>query len=237
MVDTGDFASVSLSSEALDQLPVKPKGRRVHRDATGALLRVRTFVLPTLRLGGLELHDVPGIENLTSPYDDDGTIGAALLGRFNALFDYRGGAITLFRRGARPETIDEPGWFVFPLPDPLTLPVRFDPLDRTYSIGLDSGCGSTLVPAKSSLGRALYTNLGEADAQRVTDSLTGETVLLYHVDHCLLDDAYDLDPTTCAVSGRPGYLGNGLMGYDVFWHNTVFFDQAESEMWLRPAQE
>jgi len=237
MIDTGHFAPISISTEVLDTLAVKFIGARIHRDADGNLYRSREFIVPTLRLGELELQDVPGIENHTSPFDDDGTVGDGLLRYFNVVFNYQGKTLTLYRNDHYPEIIDEPGWSVFPLISPPQFAVQFDGLDQTYRIGLDSGCGYTTVPKASPLGCALCAAFGEGEDHRVADGRTGAACYLYELDRCLFDGVYDLGPTTCVVSDMPGFMGNGLLGYDVFWNNTVFFDNAKGEVWLRPARQ
>ena len=236
MVDTGHFAPISITTAALDQLSVQLIGSRTHSDIVGKLYSTREFLVATLRLGELELRDVPGIENYTSPFDDDGTIGTGLLRHFNVLFDYQGGTLTLYRKDHYPEILDEPDWYVCALTAPPQFAVQFDGLDKAYSIGLDSGCGCTNVPKMSALGRALRAAFGEEEDNWVIDEYTGEVSYLYNLNRCVLDGIYDLGPTTCVVYDMPSFMGNGLMGYDFFWNNTVFFDNAKGEMWLRPAR-
>ena len=60
---------------------------------------------------------------------------------------------------------------------------------------------------------------------------TGGLCYLYGLSRSFLDGVYDLGPTLCVVADMPDFMGNGLMGYDVFWNNTVFFDNGRGEAW------
>jgi len=235
MVDTGHFAPLSINSDVLDCLDVELTARRLHRDMRGNTYVVREFVLPTLSLGTLDLSNVPGVENVTSPPGFDGTIGLGLLRHFNLLFDYRGERLTLFRKDRHPEELTENGWYRCPYGLSSCFGVAVDGIDEGYEIGLDSGSSHTTVDADSRLGRALRTSLGEDARYQVVDD-TGETLFVYPNVRFLLGGEFDLGPSTCVVMELDPPTGDGLMGYDFFWNNAVFVDYGAGEMWLRPAE-
>jgi hypothetical protein len=235
MVDTGYFAPLSINSDVLDRLDVEFTGRKASRDMHGKIYLAREYVLPELSLGELTLSDVPGVENLTSPSGFDGTVGLELLRNFNLLLDYRGGRFTLLRKDRRPQELAEDGWFRYRGGISASFEVSLDGTNERYAIGLDSGCSYTTVDSDSPLGRALRATLGEDERyQAVTEA--GETLFVYPDVHLLLDGRYDLGPSTCVVTDIHPPVGDGFLGYDLFWNSTVFVDHEAGEIWLRRAE-
>ncbi len=235
MVDTGYFAPLSINSDVLDRLDVEFTGRKASRDMHGKIYLVRKFVLPELSLGELTLSNVPGVENLTSPSDFDGTVGLELLRNFNLLLDYRGGRFTLLRKDCRPQELAEDGWFRYRGELSASFNVSLDGTNERYAIGLDSGCSYTTVDSDSPLGRALRASLGEDERYQAVNE-AGEMLFVYPEVHLLLDGRYDLGPSTCVVTDIHPPIGDGFLGYDLFWNNTVFVDHEAGEIWLRRAE-
>jgi hypothetical protein len=236
MLDTGaGQGTVTLAPAALESLDVSYTGKTLTlRDAEGNKYRPREFVIPSIRLGDLELTNVPGYENLTSPPGFDGSIGLGLLGNFNVLIDYPVRAMTLYPKGTVPDFLSSEEWYRCEYAGGQQFDVRFAGLAGEYSLGLDTGSGATAIPADSDLARDIIEFYGVAAEKVTVNQRTGEEVYIYNMDLYL--DEYALGEHDCVITDMAGYMGNGLMGYDFFNRNRVFAAFDSKTFWLNKTE-
>ncbi len=237
MLDTGAAHGVSLTRHALKGLDVDFTGKTTtYRDAYGGVHHAREFLIPSMTLGSLELTNVPGSESDGCPYGLDGALGLSFLRRFDIVIDYATGRLALLEGGG---TGAEPAgevWFRSRYDGELALTVRFPCIEGSYAMVLDSGCGCTLIPGDSKLGRRLRSALRQEPPQILYDGITGKEYSSYEIDH-LYFDGYDLGRNRLAIGDIASYIGDGLLGFDVFHNNLVYVNFRSKEIWLAPTHQ
>jgi hypothetical protein len=189
-----------------------------------------------MRLGDLELTDVPCSENHNSPYALDGVIGLGLLSNFHVLIDYPGKKLVLYRNDVTPDFLRDPSWFVYKYTKQIAIRVTFDFLDDEYEFGLDTGCNCNFLSKDSDLGKSLQTELGVTPENVIVDERTQQQYLSYHLGHLYLQ-TYDLGKSNFVLGKMPGYMNNGLIGFDFFHNNLVYIDFEQKELWLKRVPE
>jgi hypothetical protein len=105
-LDTGaDKALFAITPSALNEINVRySTAIEKNLDAKGTLYKSRTFKLPEVKIGELQLNNVTATEELRdSPDDSDGIIGNLLFDHFNVLIDYAQSHMILYPNTRLPD--------------------------------------------------------------------------------------------------------------------------------------
>ena len=234
MFDTGaESATISLSPSALERIQVDFMKDTVHyNDAEGNEYRARKYIIPEVVLGSLSLTNVPADENLNARGEFDGYAGLELFRNFNVLFDYASQTITLYRNDITPEYIQQDGWHRTSFHDKLSIDIQPSFLEDAYSVIIDTGSGYFVMPRQSDLAEKTIRHFGSMAGESRTNDRTGLDVMLFTFDQVYLN-GYDIGEQDVVIMDLGNYLGNGILGYNLFKNNQVFINFASKEMWLK----
>jgi hypothetical protein len=238
MLDTGaEGAAIGLTPEALATIDARFTGEtRAYRNAYGECYESKEFIISRVSLGDLEIREIVGIETHDSVYGLDGIVGLELLRQFSVLINYNMRRLVLYACGHTPHFLTQERWFKYNYGRGLRIGVEFGFLDGRYELGLDTGCGCSLVPVDSDLGGAIRSESGPKAWEIIRDEEASREYLSCYVDHVYLDE-YDLGGTRLVLGDLPPYMNDGVIGFDLFNNNVVYINFWKREIWLRRARE
>ncbi len=238
LLDTGaEGAALGLTPEALATIDARFTGRtRAYRNAYGECYRSKEFVVPRISLGDLQIREVVAIETHDSVYGLDGIVGLELLRQFSVLIDYNMRRLVFYACGHTPASLPQERWFKYNYARELRIGVEFGFLDGRHELGLDTGCGCSLVPIDSDLGGAIRSEVGPGVWEIIHDEGAGREYVSCYVDHVYLD-TYDLGGTRLVLGDLPPYMNDGVIGFELFKNNLVYINFWKREIWLKRARQ
>lgn len=227
-LDTGaDKVFLAITPNALNQIDVKySTAIEKNLDAKGNLYKSRTFKIPEVKIGELQLNNVTAAEELRdSPDDSEGIIGNRLFDNFNVLIDYSQSHMILYPNTSLPSDLELSQWtqIFFKHEDiGIVIQGRLGNQERNLRFCLDSGAVVANEEGKP-LGilqpKSLVAQDKVKDTKTYTDYLTIDGKNIGSMDFYLLD--YAQPPV------------DGFLGYNFFSNYKVFIDFTKQVMYIK----
>ena len=225
-LDTGaDKVFFAITPNALNEINVKySTAIEKNLDAKGTLYKSRTFKIPEVKIGELQLNDMTATEELRdSPDDSDGIIGNRLFDYFNVLIDYSQSHLILYPNTRLPD-LELSQWTQISFKHEdigIVIQGRLGNQERNLRFCLDSGSVAANEEGKP-LGilrpKSLVAQDKVKDTKTYTDYLTIDGKNIGSMDFYLLD--YAQPPV------------DGFLGYNFFSKYKVFIDFTKQVMYI-----
>jgi len=227
-LDTGaDKVFFAITPNALNEINVKySTDIEKNLDAKGTLYKSRTFEIPEVKIGELQLNNVTASEELRdSPDDSDGIIGNRLFDYFNVLIDYSQSHMILYPNTSLPSDLELSHWTQISFKHEdigIVIQGRLGNQERNLRFCLDSGAVSANEEGKP-LGLLRSNSLVAQD--KVKDTKTYTDYLTIGGENIGTMDFYFLNFTQPPV--------DGFLGYNFFSKYKVFIDFTKQVMYIK----
>ena len=226
-LDTGaDKVFLAITPNVLNEINVRYSDAiEKNLDAKGNLYKSRTFKIPEVKIGELQLNNVTAAEELRdSPDDSDGIIGNRLFDNFNVLIDYSQSHMILYPNTGLPFDLELSQWMPIPFKHEdigIVIQGQLSSQKRTLRFCLDSGAVVANAEGKP-LGILQPKSLTAQD--KVKDTKTYTDYLTIGGKNIGLMDFYLLDYAQPPV--------DGFLGYNFFSKYKVFIDFTKQVMYI-----
>ena len=237
-LDTGNpDASIDLHPRTLERIKFEYTGDTIISwDYMGHEYISRSYILPKVEIGGLEISNIHGTEHKIR-YESDGTFSFKFLENYNVLIDYPNKNMRLYNLGYLPTYLNQGNWEQVDAFDRggFRLPLSFRGLDREVVFTIDNAAIALddeqkpygLIRAESFLGSFLIENnlivTKEDDPAIIGIFSTGEfelnSNLLPNLNFMIVDYKFpDSD---------------GLLGYNFFIKYPMFIDFQQKKLYIK----
>lgn len=237
-IDTGNnWGTISLSPSNLSKIDVRYTGKtKEHYDWKGDKYDSRQYVIPTVKIGGLALTDLPSYEFRSRYEDTPGVIGLVFLRQFNVLIDYPKKRFGLYRPDVYPAYVKSKGWAKVKLSSPMGLPVKLKGYDETFSFTMDTLAFATdeehnsygLIRSQSALGKLLLES--ESLKPFPEDS---EVLGIFDSEQLRTSSGYEVVNLNFMVGDYTYPKTDGMLGHNFFAEYSVFIDFRKQEMYVK----
>jgi hypothetical protein len=226
-LDTGaDQVLVAIKPIALKGTNVKySNASEKNFDATGILHKSRTFEIPEVKIGELQLNNVAAREDLRDYDDSDGIIGNRLFDSFNVLIDYSQSQMILYPKTSLPFDLELAQWTQISFKHEdigIVIQGQFGKQPKNLRLCLDSGAVATNEEGKPFgllRSKSLTAQDRIKDIKTYTDDLTIDGENIGTMDFYILDFA------------QPPV--DGFLGYNFFSKYKVFIDFTKQVMYIK----
>ncbi|WP_371362420.1 hypothetical protein SRRS_35680 [Sporomusa rhizae] len=229
-LDTGaNKVFFAISPNALNEINVKySTDIKKELDVKGNLYKSRTFEIPEVKIGELQLNNVIATEELRdSPDDSDGIIGNRLFDYFNVLIDYSQSHMILYPNSSLPSALELSQWTKISFKHEdigIVMQGRLGNQERILRFCLDSGAVAANEEGKP-LPLGLLRSNSLAARNKGKDTKTYTDYLTVDGKNIGKMDFYFFDFTQPPV--------DGFLGYNFFSKYKVFIDFSKQVMYIK----
>ncbi len=227
-LDTGaDKVLFAITPNALNEINVRySTAIEKNLDAKGTLYKSRTFKIPEVKIGELQLNNVTATEELRdSPDDSEGIIGNRLFDNCNVLIDYSQSHMILYPNTSLPSDLELSQWTQISFKHEdigIVIQGQLSNEKRTLRFCLDSGA---VVANEEGKPLGILQPKSLVDQDKVKDTKTYTDYLTIDGKNIGLMDFYFLDYAQPPV--------DGFLGYNFFSKYKVFIDFTKQVMYIK----